>query len=66
MTDKYILKELCRYNIGTYADVIYRNALMYPDKEAFVYKSKRTTFSEYNSRINSLINALQKMGNKKT
>ncbi len=65
MTDKYILKELCRYNIGTYADVIYRNALLHPDNEAFVYRSERITFSDYNSRVNSLINSLQKMGVKK-
>ena len=23
MTEKYVLKELCRYNIGTFADIIY-------------------------------------------
>jgi acyl-CoA synthetase (AMP-forming)/AMP-acid ligase II len=59
------LKELCRYNIGTYADVIYRNALLYPNQEAFVYKLKRITFSGYNARVNSLIHALQAMGVKK-
>ena len=61
MADKYILKELCRYKIGTYADVIYRNALLHPDTDAFVYKSQRITFSEYNKRVNSIINSLQKM-----
>ncbi|MFC1947622.1 class I adenylate-forming enzyme family protein [Chloroflexota bacterium] len=65
MTDKYILKELCRYTIGTYADVIYRNALLHPDSEAFIYKSRRITFSEYNTRVNSLINSLRKMGVKR-
>jgi len=65
MTKNYILKELSRYNIGTFADVIYRNALLYPDQEAFIYKSKRITFSEYNARVNSLIHALQAMGAKK-
>jgi acyl-CoA synthetase (AMP-forming)/AMP-acid ligase II len=63
--DKYILKELCRYNIGTYADVIYRNALLHADNEAFIYKSRRITFSEYNTRVNSLINSLRKMGVRK-
>jgi acyl-CoA synthetase (AMP-forming)/AMP-acid ligase II len=61
MTDEYILKELCRYNIGTYADVLYRNALLHPDSEAFIYKSRRISFSEYNTRVNSLINSLRKM-----
>jgi len=65
MAEKYVLKELCRYNIGTFADVIYRNALLYPDQEAYVYKSERVTFSEYNARVNSLIHALQSMGVKK-
>jgi len=65
MTANHILKELCRYNIGTYADVIYRNALLYPDQEAFAYRSERITFSEFNARVNSLIHALQAMGVKK-
>jgi long-chain acyl-CoA synthetase len=65
MTADYILRELCRYNIGTYADVIYRNALLYPDQEAFVCGLERITFSEFNARVNSLIHALQAMGVKK-
>ncbi len=59
------LRELSRYNIGTFADIIYRNALLYPDKEAYVYKNIRTTFSEYNLRVNKLIHALQNSGIKK-
>ena len=58
MTDKLILKELCRYNIGTFADIIYRNALLHSDEEAFVYDSKRITFAKFNARVNSLIHAL--------
>jgi long-chain acyl-CoA synthetase len=65
MAANYILKELCRYNIGTFADVIYRNALLYPDQEAFIYRSQRITYSEFNARVNSLIHALQTMGVKK-
>ena len=60
-----ILKELSRYKIGTYADIIYRNALMYPEREAFVYGKERITFSEFNARTNSLIHALWSMGVKK-
>jgi len=62
---KNILKELSRYKIGTYADIIYRNALMYPEREAFVYGKERITFSEFNARTNSLIHALWSMGVKK-
>jgi len=65
MPTKNILRELCRYNIGTYADVIYRNALLYPGQEAFVYGDTRITFSEFNTRVNKLIHALQAMGVKK-
>jgi hypothetical protein len=31
MSNKFILRELSRYNTGICADVIYRNALLYPD-----------------------------------
>ena len=62
---KNILKELSRYKIGTWPDIIYRNALMYPEREAFVYGKERITFSEYNARANSLIHALWSMGVKK-
>ena len=62
MTEKLILKELCRYNIGTYADIIYRNALLYPGYEAFIYKSERITFAEFNARVNSLVHALWSLG----
>ena len=65
MSSKLILKELSRYKIGTYADIIYRNALLYPDKEAFVFGSERITFAQFNARVNSLIHALHSMGVKK-
>ncbi len=65
MPAKNILKELSRYKIGTFADIIYRNALLYPDNEAFVYGKKRVTFSEFNVRVNRLIHALHDMGVKK-
>ena len=58
MSDGLILKELCRYNIGTYADIIYRNALLYPDRQAFSYREERVTFNQFNARVNSLIHAL--------
>jgi len=65
MSGKLILKELSRYNIGTYADIVYRNALLRSDKEVFVYGPKRVTFSQFNSRVNRIINALTSMGLKK-
>ena len=34
MGSHFFLKELSRYRIGTYADIIYRNALLYADDEA--------------------------------
>jgi len=65
IAEKFILRELCRYKIGTWADVIYRNALLFPEEEAFVYKTERITFARFNKRANSLIHALQSMGVKK-
>ncbi|MBW1803571.1 MAG: AMP-binding protein, partial [Deltaproteobacteria bacterium] len=62
MKNRFVLKDLCRYNIGTYADVMYRNAILHGDDEAFVYGSGRITFAQYNTRVNSLINGLHAMG----
>jgi long-chain acyl-CoA synthetase len=65
MPKSFTLKELSRYNIGTFADIIYRNSLLYPDQEAFVYGDTRITFPEFNTRVNKLIHALHEMGVKK-
>ena len=65
MSKRLLLKELSRYNIGTFADIIYRNALLYPNQEAFVCGTERITFSEFNVRVNNLIHALHDMGVKK-
>jgi len=62
VSTRLVLKELCRYKIGTFADIIYRNALIYPDREALIYESERVTFAEFNARVNSLIHALWSMG----
>jgi long-chain acyl-CoA synthetase len=62
MSTGFVLKELSRYNIGTYAEVIYRNALLYPDEIALKYGSETVTFAEFNARVNSLIHALQSKG----
>jgi acyl-CoA synthetase (AMP-forming)/AMP-acid ligase II len=58
MPDKLILKELCRYRRGTFADIIYRNALLHADDEAFVCGAQRITFAQFNARLNSLIHGL--------
>src|SRR4030042_4449644 len=65
MPKKLILKELSRYQGGTYADIIYRNALLYSDREAIKYGPEKITFAQFNARVNSLIHALQSMGAKK-
>jgi len=65
MSKELVLKELSRYKIGTYADIIYRNALLYSGDEVFIYGSERITFAEFNARVNSLIHALWSMGVKK-
>jgi acyl-CoA synthetase (AMP-forming)/AMP-acid ligase II len=65
MSPKFILRELSRYPVGTYADIIYRNALLYANNEVFVYGKERITFAQFNDRVNSLIHALQSLGVKK-
>jgi long-chain acyl-CoA synthetase len=65
MSDKLILKELSRYRIGTFADVIYRDALLYSHEEAFVCGDQRITFSRFNARVNRLIRSLRQFGARK-
>ena len=65
MPKRLVLKELSRYKLGTYADIIHRNALLYSDEVAFKYGSERVTFAEFNARVNSLIHALHSMGIRK-
>jgi len=62
MISKPVLRELSRYNIGTFAEVIYRNALLNSDDIALKYGSENVTFAEFNDRVNSLIHALRSMG----
>jgi len=61
MNDKLTLKELSRYELGTFADIIYRNAILYPDNEAFVCGSKRISFKYFNERANRLIHGLKEL-----
>ena len=60
-TDR-LLAELSRYQPGTYADVIVRNALLHGDVDALVSGDTRVTFAEYNARVNRLVRALQALG----
>ncbi|MBA4418816.1 MAG: long-chain fatty acid--CoA ligase [Syntrophus sp. (in: bacteria)] len=60
-----ILQELNRYKIGTCAEMVYRNALFYPDQECLIFGDERMTFSAFNNRVNRLVNALMAMGLKK-
>ena len=62
---KFILKELSRYPIGTYGDIIYRNALLYPDDIAFTYGQERLSFSQFNKNVNRLIHAIKSHGAEK-
>lgn len=65
MSKQLLLKELSRYKVGTFADIIYRNALIYPDNCAFIYGSERVTHFQYNAIVNKIIHALINMGVKK-
>jgi acyl-CoA synthetase (AMP-forming)/AMP-acid ligase II len=65
MSKRLLLKELSRYDMGTYGDIIYRNALLYPDEQAFKCGPTSLTFSQYNTEVNRLIHALHSLGVKK-
>jgi acyl-CoA synthetase (AMP-forming)/AMP-acid ligase II len=65
MKHKLVLRELSRYQIGTFADIIYRNALLHPGDVAFICGSQRITFAQFNDRVNRLIQGLHSMGVKK-
>jgi long-chain acyl-CoA synthetase len=65
MPTGYLLKELSRYKIGTFAHIIHRHSLLRSDKEAYVYGNQRLTYAEFNAQVNSLVNGLQKLGVKK-
>lgn len=65
MAERSILKELSRYPIGTYAEIIYRNALLRSEETAFRYGDETVSFARFNRRVNSLVRALQSMGLKK-
>ena len=66
MTNKYLLQELCRYPLGTFANIIYRNAVLYPDQEAFVCGTDRITFKNFNKRANRLVHGLHALGIQKS
>ncbi|MBI5584340.1 MAG: AMP-binding protein, partial [Deltaproteobacteria bacterium] len=62
---RYLLRELGRYPLGTYADVIYRHALLRPEQKAFLYGEQIVTFADFNERSNALVHALQSLGLRK-
>ncbi len=62
MEMKYLLQELSRYSLGTFADIVYRNAILYPDQEAFVCGPERISFRQFNERVNGLIHGLHALG----
>lgn len=65
MAQQLLLKELSRFSTGTFADIIYRNAIFHPDDDAFVSGTQRITFSQFNARANRLVHALHSMGLRK-
>jgi long-chain acyl-CoA synthetase len=62
MPGRFVLRELSRYPLGTFADIIYRNAILYPESEAFVCGPERVSFKDFNERVNRLIHGLQALG----
>jgi acyl-CoA synthetase (AMP-forming)/AMP-acid ligase II len=62
MTGLLVLRELSRYPIGTFAEVVHRNALLRPEAEAFVCGAERVSFREFNARVNRTVHALSAAG----
>ena len=62
MVKKFLLQELCRYSLGTFANIVYRNSILYPDREAFVCGAERVSFKQFNERVNALIHGLHTLG----
>ena len=62
MDKKLILKALGRYPLGTFADLIYRNAILYPETEAFIWDSEKITFHRFNQKVNALVHGLRALG----
>lgn len=46
----------------TFSEIIRHNALHHPENDAFVIGSERVTFSDFNKRVNRLVNALKVIG----
>lgn len=63
-TEGFLIRS-CRYRSGLIPDIILRNAMIYPQREAFVCGEQRVNFQEYNARANSLAHALHGLGTKK-
>jgi long-chain acyl-CoA synthetase len=62
MAPKTLLKELSKYNIGTFADIVYRQSLLRPDKVAYIYGKEQLTYARFNAKVNRLVHALKKLG----
>jgi acyl-CoA synthetase (AMP-forming)/AMP-acid ligase II len=60
-----ILMASCRHKEGLFGDIILKNAIFYPEREAFVCGRQRVNYKQYNARVNKLIHALKDKGIKK-
>jgi fatty-acyl-CoA synthase len=49
----------------TVGNILTRNAMSFPEKEAIIFEGKRITYGELNRRVNRLANALLDLGIKK-
>ena len=60
-----LLQSMCRHRVGFMADLMLKNALLYPDRMAFVHENQRVTYKKYNDHVNQLVHALKDKGLKK-
>lgn len=55
-------KNIGRYSVGSWGDIMLRNATFHPNRDAFIHADRRVTFRQYNERVNRLINYLKDRG----
>ena len=55
-------KNIGSHPVGSWGDIMIRNATFHPNRDAFICADRRLTFRQYNERVNRLIHGLKDRG----
>ena len=55
-------KNIGSHPVGSWGDIMIRNATFHPNRDAFICADRRLTFRQYNERVNRLIHGLKDWG----